>query len=148
MQCCEMVAADNVPEVVALQRARIEIVERRTHLGQPQRIAVEHFEIEIVVDDLAMELVAERAVRAFGQFLHREALGPTLRDGGGNAGIIEAGQAGARREAFVDILAEAGGAHRERARVGLHHVIDEFPEGGPEFRIGVAIACREIDRRN
>src|SRR5690606_39603451 len=50
------VAGQDVPEVVALQDAGVEIVERRGQADQAERLPVQHLQVEAVVDDQVVEL--------------------------------------------------------------------------------------------
>ena len=74
VQRSRLVAGGDVPEIVGLEDARVQIVERLFELREPDRVAVQHFEIELVVDDQIMERATERAGRASGDILQPDML--------------------------------------------------------------------------
>ena len=128
-----VVARDLVPDIVALEDPRVEVVEGRQQATQAERVAIEHLEVETVVDDQGVKAAAERVGRTCREVGQLEPGRDAL------AGCVDHSwparcEGGHATEQVVGEQArESSGPHRDVSGIASETgVVDHGPQGWEE----------------
>ena len=118
VQACEVIAADNVPQVMQLQDSSVQIMQRLRQPFEVEIVTIQNLEIEPVVDRHSVERVTQRSFRTGGQILKSKTARGTVGSGAGDARIGHAGLSQPLRIGRRKVSAKRCRAHGDRA--GIH----------------------------
>ena len=131
-----LVSGNQVPHVMHLQDARIQVPERAGQRVEPDRFAVQHFEVVALIDDHVVQGPAQAVFVAGAQRAEVGAARHRTGKRGARARVALGAGLGNGLEARMHGTAEGGHAGGNRGCVvAFRGVVDDGPECVPEIRL-------------